>query len=68
MRGYDHFHAMVELSDGTKEEVEGGWTGYPKDFEAMDQEQRRGVLLGIAKSWSRDPEKVTALKSFHLAG
>lgn len=47
----DHFHIEYTTSDGIKGEVEGGWTGYPKNWEKWTVEERNAWIHSLAVDW-----------------
>ncbi len=65
---YDHFHALVILEDGREDEIEGGWTGYPHDWDDKSREQKTEWYRAVAESWQGEGLKVQEVKSFRLAG
>jgi hypothetical protein len=68
---YDHFHAEIFLSNGTIEEVEGGWTGYPNEWDDMDFIRQEFVLIHIVAGWwidRSDGVSIVKLGRFRLAG
>ncbi len=69
MRFPDHFHAMVELADGSMQEVEGGWTGYPRGWEDMHFLRQEHTLVRMADAWSAEGYlNIKKLRAFRLAG
>jgi hypothetical protein len=47
---YDHFHATWRKGDDTGE-IEGGWTGYPEDWEIMDKGQQESWHERLCLNW-----------------
>jgi len=62
---YDHFHCVFE-KDGVEEEIEGGFSRFPNEYDNFTKEQVRKYLHNLATSWGM-PEDAT-IKHFWLAG
>ena len=63
---YDHFHATVVMVNTEVVEIEGGWVGYPKEWDTMHDGQRSDWLKRFCGLWAQGP--VAHVKSFSLAG
>jgi hypothetical protein len=63
---YDHFHMKFKLPDGSEDEIEGGFTGYPNDWEQLTQEQKNAWRVATAIDWGM-PSNATPT-AFWLAG
>ena len=49
---WDHFHAAVELEDGTVLDIEGGWRSFPPGWDDMSEIQRSATVLQLVFLWS----------------
>jgi hypothetical protein len=47
---HDHFHCVFE-HEGETREIEGGFTGYPQDWEERSEEARRAWWDETLKAW-----------------
>lgn len=65
---YDHFHAIVTLSNGYEEEIEGGWTGYPRGWHLWEHTMQNKWLKDLCEQWNSTGHTIVAVKSFRLAG
>jgi hypothetical protein len=61
---FDHFHATYEF-DGQAHEIEGGFTCFPKDWEARTEEQKRSWWRAVCIVWGMPPTAV--IKTISLA-
>lgn len=66
MKKADHFHCTYALPSGELEEIEGGFTGLPENWDELS--------LGEKKEWTRDQAIAWGMpddaevKNFYLAG
>lgn len=65
-RFYDHFHIEYVNREGETDELEGGWTGFPNDWDEMSKDQRGDWLTGLAQDWGM-PDNCR-VERFWLAG
>ncbi len=67
MRKYDHFHAEYRMK-GSEEinEIEGGFTSYPDNWEELNNEQQWDWRINLAQAWGMPTD--TDLLRFWLAG
>ena len=66
MKQADHFHATYITPDGQEGEIEGGWTGYPTDYDEYDLEMQHSWIKALCINWGMPASsKVTR---FWLAG
>lgn len=47
---YDHFHATYEY-EGKQGEIEGGWTGYPDNWNNMSAKDQADWLDQLCINW-----------------
>jgi len=62
---YDHFHCVFE-HNGEEDEIEGGWTGYPKGWEKMTRTEQTRWLDELCFNWG--VPRSAKIKTIRLAG
>jgi hypothetical protein len=61
---FDHFHCVYEF-EGQEHEIEAGFTCFPKDWEARNEEQKRAWWRATCIVWGMPP--TATIKSISLA-
>ena len=63
---YDHFHVFYEDKCGDTQEIEGGWVGFPEQWDSYTPEEKREHIRHLAESWGMPSG--SKIISFYLAG
>ena len=63
---YDHFHIEYEADDGTRNEIEGGFCGYPEGWDKLPIEKKVEWWRKTATAW--DVPETALILSVRLAG